>query len=62
MRPASYMPVCLMMRAVGVDWVLPRTELPANLPSGLDRKGLFQIKPKYDYLRVTIGQARKAWG
>jgi len=51
----QYMPVSLLLQAEEVDWTLPPTELPADLPKGMDRRGLFQVKPDCDYLRVAIG-------
>eukprot|EP00973_Karenia_brevis_P039080 5398137-Karenia_brevis.AAC.1 len=46
------MPAGLILQAEGVQWTLPETELPAGLPQGIDRCGLFQIRPAYDYLRA----------
>ena len=36
-----YMPVCLLLRAVGAKWTLPQSMLPVVLDSSCDRKGLF---------------------
>ncbi len=50
-----YMPVSLLLRAEEALWTLPATELPAHLPIGMDRRGLFQLRPQVDYLRVKAG-------
>ena len=47
-----YMPVSLLLRAENAKWILPRSELPASLPTNLDRHGLFQIRPTSAYLSV----------
>jgi len=44
------MPVSLVLQVEKADWELPHTELPSDLPKGIDRRGLFQIRPRYDYL------------
>ena len=49
------MPVSLVLRAEKALWTLPASELPADLPTGVDRRGLFQLRPHHDYLRVGIG-------
>ena len=51
----KYMPYSLLLQAEGVQWTLPREELPADLPPTVDRKGLFQLRPHQDYLRVHVG-------
>jgi len=48
----TFMPVSLILQAEGVEWTLPATELPGKLPKNLDRRGLFQLRPTYDYLRA----------
>lgn len=50
-----YMPVSLRLRAEGAKWILPRSELPASLPKDADRRGVFQIRPTYEYLSVHCG-------
>ena len=50
----SFMPICLVLRAENVPWTLPATELPLKLPVGIDRRGLFLLRPAHDYLRVPI--------
>ena len=50
----QYMPVSLILQAEGVDWTLPREELPVDLPEAVDRRGLFQLQPSRDYLRVPL--------
>ena len=50
-----YMPVSLILQVENVQWTLPRTELPKGLPANIDRRGLFQLKPSYDHIRVQIG-------
>ena len=47
-----YVPASLLLQAEGAQWTLPETELPQNLPVGLDRRGLFQLRPSYAYLRA----------
>ena len=54
-HPLVYMPVSLLLRAEKADWILPRGDLPASLPKHVDRRGLFQIRPTYDYLSVQCG-------
>jgi hypothetical protein len=51
----EYMPITLSLEAEKVSWTLPASELPADLPKNIDRRGLFQLRPSYDYLRVAIG-------
>eukprot|EP00973_Karenia_brevis_P025790 3559876-Karenia_brevis.AAC.1 len=46
------MPTSLLLQAEEVEWILPATELPAGLPANVDRRGLFQARPSYDYLSV----------
>ena len=52
MHTLKYLPVSLLLYAEGAQWVLPRTDLPSHLPKNLDRRGLFQLRPTYDYLSV----------
>ena len=47
-----YMPASLLLQVEGADWTLPPTELPANLPEGVNKKGFFQLRPTFDYLRA----------
>ena len=47
-----YIPASLILQAEGAQWTLPASELPQNLPAGLDRRGLFQLRPTHDYLRA----------
>eukprot|EP00973_Karenia_brevis_P030554 4214174-Karenia_brevis.AAC.1 len=49
-----YMPISLVLQAEDVSWTLPMEELPAALPANIDRRGLFQLRPTYDYLRVKF--------
>jgi hypothetical protein len=51
----NFMPVSLLLQAEDAQWTLPRTELPAKLPPGLIRRGLFQLRPSRDYLSVASG-------
>ena len=51
----KFMPLTLVLQAENVDWILPDDELPAGLPANIERRGLFQIRPSADYLRVAIG-------
>ncbi len=51
----TFMPASLLIRAEGALWTLPSTELPAGLPAHLDRRGLFQLRPTHDNLRVAVG-------
>eukprot|EP00973_Karenia_brevis_P047468 6590115-Karenia_brevis.AAC.1 len=49
------MPVLsLVLQAEDVAWTLPEAELPAALPANIDRGGLFQLPPTYDYLRIKF--------
>ena len=54
-HPLRFMPVSLLLQAEGAEWSLPRSELPESLPANIDRRGLFQLRPGYDYLRVQAG-------
>ena len=49
-----YMPVSLLLRAEGAAWTLAAGDLPKNLPAGLDRRGLFQLRPSYDYISHKV--------
>ena len=51
-HPLQLMPISLILQAVEAEWTLPRSELPEGLPDDVDRRGLFQLGPTYDYLRV----------
>ena len=44
----TYMPITLVLQAEGAIWTLPSSELPASLPSNIDRRGMFQLRPTYD--------------
>ena len=48
----TYMPVCLLLQVEGAAWTLPASELPRHLPANIDRRGLFQLRPSYDYLQA----------
>ena len=48
----QYMPISLLLQAEDVQWILPPSELPENLPVNMDRRGLFQLRPTYDYIRA----------
>ena len=50
----SYMPASLVLQAEGAMWTLPESELPVSLPKDTDRRGLFQLRPSCDYLRVPV--------
>ena len=54
-HPLKYMPVSLLLRAEGANWILPQGELPASLPKYIDRRGLFQIRPDCEYLSAKVG-------
>eukprot|EP00973_Karenia_brevis_P034204 4717728-Karenia_brevis.AAC.1 len=48
------MPTSLILQAEGVAWTLPAGELPDDLPEGVDRRGLFQLRPSCDYMCVLV--------
>ena len=48
----TYMPVSLILQVEGAAWTLPANELPQQLPANINRRGLFQLRPSYDYLRA----------
>jgi len=50
----TYMPISLLLQAEDAQWTLRRTELPDSLAANVDRRGLFQLRPSYDYLRVLV--------
>ena len=50
----AYMPFSLLLQAENVDWTLPETELPADLPKSISCRGLFQLRPTHDYLSVKV--------
>ena len=50
----TFMPVSLLLQAEGEVWTLPKAELPRNLPAHVNKRGLFQIRPTYDYLRAKF--------
>ena len=50
----KYMPTSLLLQAENASWTLPATELPAGLPSDIDRRGLFQLRPCCDYFRICV--------
>ena len=47
--------VCLLLRVEHANWILPRSDLPTSLPKDIDRRGLFLVRPTYDYLSVRCG-------
>ena len=49
-----YMPGTLLLQAENAPWTLPPSELPEDLPQNIDRRGLFQLRPSHDYLRVPV--------
>ena len=49
------MPVCLLLRVEHANWILPRSDLPTSLPKDIDRRGLFLVRPTYDYFSVRCG-------
>ena len=51
----QHMPVSLILQVEQAQWSLPLTELPSTLPAHIDRRGLFQLRPSYDYLRMQVG-------
>ena len=53
----EFMPFSLLLQAENAFWQLPVTELPSTLPAGVDRRGLFQLRPSFDYLRVLVDDA-----
>ena len=48
------MPLSLLLQVEEAEWTLPATELPHDLPTGMNKRGLFQMKPQNEYLRVAI--------
>ena len=48
----QFMLVSLLLQAEDASWTLGAPELPRDLPDDIDRHGLFQLRPTYDYLRV----------
>ena len=50
----GYMPISLLLQAEKASWTLAATDLPADLPQDIDRRGLFQLRPSHDYLRVAV--------
>ena len=48
----QYMPVCLLLRAVGAEWTLPASMLPHFLDNDYNRKGLFLLYPDTKYLKI----------
>ena len=51
----AFMPISLLLQVEDVPWVLPEYYLPSGLPAGVDRRGLFQLRPRTDYLRAGHG-------
>ena len=49
------MPINLVLQAADASWTLPESELPQGLLAGINRKGLFQLRTSYDYLRARSG-------
>ena len=54
--PLKFMPISLLLQAEDADWTLAHDDLPRNLPKGMSRRGLFQLRPTSDYLRVAVGE------
>ena len=54
-HPLRYIPATLLLRAEGAEWTLAGEDLPQDLPSGMDRRGLFQLCASSEYLRVSVG-------
>ena len=50
----KYMPVSLLLRVENPAWALAQEDLPKTLPKRIDRRGLFQLRPSYDYLSVLL--------
>ena len=48
----QYLPVSLLLKVDNADWKLPNSDLPSGLPKNLERRGLFQVCPTFDYLSV----------
>ena len=49
------MPIGLVLHSEGAEWSLPSSELPSSLPADSDRRGIFQLRPTYDYLTARVG-------
>ena len=49
----KYMPASLLLRVPKAPWILPTRELP-SIPSGVSRRGLFQLQPTTKYLRYLV--------
>ena len=47
----KYMPIALLLRAEGAQWILPDKQLPQDLPPSLDRRGLFLLRPQTAHFR-----------
>ena len=47
------MPVSLWLQAADALWTLPAASFPDDMPHGVDRTGLFQLRPTYKYLTAT---------
>ena len=45
----KYMPIALLLRAEGAQWILPHDQLPQDLPPALDRRGLFLLRPHTEH-------------
>ena len=52
----QFMPTSLLLRAEKAEWTLPDTELPSGIPKNINRRGLFQLRPAYDYIRHRVGE------
>ena len=50
----QYMPVSLLLQAEDVSWILAEEDLPANLPRGIDRPGIFQLRRTSSILRIKL--------
>ena len=53
-RELRFMPVSLLLRAENATWTLSSEDLPRGLPPTLDKRGLFQMRPTYGYLRAQV--------
>ena len=52
-----YMPVALVLRAIGAAWELPREATP-ELPPDVDRRGLFTMRPTSEYFKCASAKNR----
>ena len=54
----KYLPVCLWLQAEDVDWRLPESDIPGDLPRETDRRGLFLLGPKEGHIQAKPGKKR----